>query len=175
MSKSSKSAAWLAVAMVAALCVIVCCWHRSVVGSQPAAPDTVRIVVRDTITITKPVAVSSKPIGITPVRLPLWVTTDSVQKSQNLNSSGALVFTATPDSATVAVPIESKVYADSNYRAVISGYMASLDTMQVYPRTEYVRIKPPPAKAPPLGHRHHRGLLYHPARTATRPHRRHNL
>lgn len=71
--ESTKGAGWLAVAIVAALCVIVCCWHRSLYNiGERGAPDTVRIVVRDTVTITKPVAVSSKPVGIVPVRLPLW-------------------------------------------------------------------------------------------------------
>ena len=43
------------------------------------------------------------------------------------------------------VPMEQKVYTDSaNYRAVVSGAWASLDTIEVYPRREIVTIKQPP-------------------------------
>lgn len=39
------------------------------------------------------------------------------------------------DSASVTIPIEQKIYSDSNYRAVVSGFHASLDSISVYPRT----------------------------------------
>ena len=40
------------------------------------------------------------------------------------------------DSVTVAVPIETRVFSDdSTYRAVISGFHASLDTIDIYNRT----------------------------------------
>ena len=38
------------------------------------------------------------------------------------------------DSADVLVPIVSKVYSDSNFRAVVSGFEARLDSLVVYPR-----------------------------------------
>lgn len=41
---------------------------------------------------------------------------------------------AAADSADVLVPIVSKVYADSNFRAVVSGFEARLDSLVVYPR-----------------------------------------
>lgn len=50
------------------------------------------------------------------------------------------------DSATVVVPIEQKVYEDSTYKAWISGYMVSLDRIDVYERSTMIRIreeKPP--------------------------------
>lgn len=40
----------------------------------------------------------------------------------------------------VRIPIETKIYQDSTYRAVISGYRASLDTIQVYPIHTYTTI-----------------------------------
>lgn len=43
------------------------------------------------------------------------------------------------DSVNVVIPIERKVYADSLYRAVVSGYKPSLDSMTVYPRTTIVK------------------------------------
>lgn len=39
------------------------------------------------------------------------------------------------DTLFVSLPRERKVYRDSSYRAVISGYMPSLDSMTVYQRT----------------------------------------
>lgn len=52
------------------------------------------------------------------------------------------------DSVLVEVPIESKHYNAPEYDAWISGYMPSLDSINVYQRTEYItetitRMKPP--------------------------------
>lgn len=46
----------------------------------------------------------------------------------------------TTDSVLVEVPIEQKVYKDSLYRAVISGYNASLDTISIYQREKIITI-----------------------------------
>lgn len=43
-----------------------------------------------------------------------------------------------PDSVDVLVPITQKVYEDSTYRAYVSGFNASLDSIFVYRRTEYI-------------------------------------
>ncbi|MBQ0154754.1 MAG: hypothetical protein KBS70_08255 [Bacteroidales bacterium] len=47
------------------------------------------------------------------------------------------------DTLFVALPIERKVYEDSTYRAIVSGYHASLDEIQVYQRTQtiYERVE----------------------------------
>lgn len=39
------------------------------------------------------------------------------------------------DTLYLSLPREQKVYRDSSYRAVVSGYMPSLDSMTVYQRT----------------------------------------
>lgn len=41
---------------------------------------------------------------------------------------------------TVALPFEQKVYSDSTYRAVVSGFRPSLDSIAVYPRNSVVTI-----------------------------------
>lgn len=46
-----------------------------------------------------------------------------------------------PDSALVQIPITQKEYADSSYRAWVSGYMASLDSIEIYNRTVLVTEK----------------------------------
>lgn len=43
-----------------------------------------------------------------------------------------------PDSVDVLVPITQKVYEDSTYRAYVSGYNATLDSIYVFRRTEYI-------------------------------------
>lgn len=45
------------------------------------------------------------------------------------------------DSIQIPVPIERRVYADSNYRAVVSGWHPSLDTISVYPETRIITIE----------------------------------
>lgn len=44
------------------------------------------------------------------------------------------------DSADVVIPITQKVYEDSLYRAYVSGFRASLDSLILYPRTEIVTL-----------------------------------
>ncbi|MBQ6186022.1 MAG: hypothetical protein IJK48_09160 [Bacteroidales bacterium] len=46
-----------------------------------------------------------------------------------------------PDSAQVEIPIERKVYQeDSLYRAVVSGYRVSLDSLTIYPTTTTITV-----------------------------------
>ena len=71
------------------------------------------LYVRDTITRVKPVYIASTPeIRIDTLRL--------------------------HDTIAVPVPIERRVYADSNYRAVVSGWHPLLDSISVYPATKIV-------------------------------------
>ena len=44
------------------------------------------------------------------------------------------------DTVNVVIPIESKEYKDSTYHAWVSGYMASLDSIRVFPMTIYRTI-----------------------------------
>jgi len=54
------------------------------------------------------------------------------------------------DSIFVDVPIEQAVYADSNYRAVVSGWHPSLDTISVYPVTKIItKVQEVQVAAPP--------------------------
>jgi hypothetical protein len=80
--------------------------------------DTVTITKIDTITVTKPVI---QYRYITQVIIDTLYSTDSVL-------------------APVRIPTERTTYQDSTYRAVVSGYRASLDTIQVYPIHTYTTI-----------------------------------
>lgn len=73
--------------------------------------DTVTITKIDTVTVIKPVI---------QYRYITQVITDTLYNTDSIK-------------VPVQIPIESKTYQDSTYRAVVSGYRASLDTIQVYP------------------------------------------
>jgi hypothetical protein len=73
--------------------------------------DTITITKIDTVTIIKPVV---------QYRYITQVITDTLYNTDSIK-------------VPVQIPIETKIYQDSTYRAVISGYRASLDTIQVYP------------------------------------------
>ena len=78
-----------------------------------------RVVVEyrtDTITRVKPVYIASTP----------EIRTDTLYLH---------------DTIAVPVPIERRVYADSNYRAVVSGWHPSLDSISVYPTTRVITIE----------------------------------
>lgn len=73
--------------------------------------DTITITKIDTVIVVKP-AVQYRYIT--------QVITDTLYNTDSIK-------------VPVQIPIESKTYQDSTYRAVVSGYRASLDTIQVYP------------------------------------------
>ena len=73
--------------------------------------DTVTITKIDTVTVTKPV-IQYKYIT--------QVITDTLYNTDSIK-------------VPVHIPIERTIFQDSTYRAVVSGYRASLDTIQVFP------------------------------------------
>lgn len=76
--------------------------------------DTISITKIDTITIIKP--------------QPIVEYRDRIIKDTLYSMDSILV--------PVDVPIETKVYADSNYRAVISGYRPQLDTISIFNKNQ---------------------------------------
>ena len=89
-------------------------------GRAKAEPEVTEVrdtlTFRDTVVVYRPV-----PVYVTQIR------TDTVRLALVDQSHTTL----TRDSATVAVPITRKVYEDSTYRAVISGYKPNLDSLWV--------------------------------------------
>lgn len=82
--------------------------------------DTVQVTKTDTIWREKPVFVASSVIRHDTVRLA----------------------TLERDTVFVDVPIERRVYEeDSLYRAVVSGWHPSLDTLMVFPKTTTITIR----------------------------------
>lgn len=99
--------------------------------SSPAAvADTQRVVVFDTSFVSLPVPRDSIVIRYEVVTLPavrdtILVVPDDAKWA---------------DSALVEVPIEQKVYSDSTYKAYISGFDVSLDSIFVYRAAEVQTI-----------------------------------
>lgn len=100
-------------------------------GRRPArVPDPIvktdTIYLRDTIRIDRPV-----PRIVRIVDTMLIPVIDTVH---------------TRDSIFISIPREEKVYEDSTYRAVVSGFKPSLDSISIYRTTEIVTI----TKAAPI-------------------------
>lgn len=83
------------------------------------APQVDTLVVRDTIVQEKPV-----------YRTISQVRTEYVSVRDTIRVCDTLV---------VPVPIETKVYEDSLYRAEVSGYRASLDRLEIYQQERIVK------------------------------------
>ena len=97
--------------------------------------DTVTVV--ETLRITEPMVVESVLVRTKIVRVPVTLTDTTVIH----------------DSVEVELPITQKVYGDSTYRAWVSGYRPSLDSIEVYRKTVTIEknILPKSAKRWSIG------------------------
>ena len=82
-------------------------------SSVPPKHPRDTLVIRDTVRLETP-----KPIKETIIRVDTLTLPDTLRLS---------------DTVYVELPIASKVYEDSLYRAWVSGYRARLDSIEVYP------------------------------------------
>lgn len=55
-------------------------------------------------------------------------------------------FPTQKDSSTVKIPITQKIYEGNQYKAYVSGYKTSLDSVLVYPKTQVIRIRDEPKR-----------------------------
>lgn len=106
---------YIALAIVA----LVIVFHAGRCSSNQPSSDTITIRHTDTIVVEKPRVVDSTVILTKVVRVPIY-RTDTL---------------ALTDTVEVALPITQKVYADSTYKAWVSGYNPSLDSIEVYRQT----------------------------------------
>jgi hypothetical protein len=95
-------------------------------NTESETVTTTTVIVHDTVMVDVPVPVSVAETGQVRAKLP-------VAELPVIDS-----LPAGADSVEVVIPISTKIYEDSLYRAVVSGYMVSLDTMQIYRNTVYV-------------------------------------
>lgn len=95
---------------------------------QPPKVITDTLVIHDTFVYRKPVYHTKRVIDTV-----LFAVTDTVQVR---------------DSVFIPLPIEQRVYEDSTYRAVVSGWRPSLDTISVFrstivvDRVQEVKLRP---------------------------------
>lgn len=107
--------------LAAAIAVAFGVWSAHHFRYEPPEPPEVvvqvdTLVVHDTVTAYKPV-----PFNVYVV--------DTLYVPVKVENS---------DTVWVELPRVAKVYQDSTYRAVVSGYRPSLDTISIYQRTVFV-------------------------------------
>lgn len=107
------------------------------------AVEISREVYVDTVTYRKPIPVDSTVVRYITATLPT-AKVDTFQAK--VDTSQTKIDTLQVDSVAVEIPITQTEYADTTYRAWVSGYRAQLDSIQVFTRTEIVTLmqkKPP--------------------------------
>lgn len=109
-----------AIMIIAIIVVIIGSYHLGYQIGMRHAPERVvttcdTLIRVDTIVHEKPVYVRQKVVDTM-----LVAVRDTLRLS---------------DTTYIALPRTEKVYADSTYKAIISGYRPTLDYIEVYPRT----------------------------------------
>lgn len=117
----------------AAVLVLIGHWMR---GMKPQVVERIdTVVVTDTLRVIEPVEVETERL-VTRWRVkaalhsPLQATDTSL-----LSAAPTGTLLPSTDSVEVELPITQKVYGDSTYRAWVSGYRPSLDSIEVYRKT----------------------------------------
>lgn len=129
----------LVVLMLLLACSILFNVHQYVGTGNRTYRDTVRVTWTDTIPYYKPVPKDSTVIRYITDVLP--TISDTCNNRDNhipdsCNHEGIFV----SDSVKVSIPITSKMYEDSTYRAYVSGYRANLDSIFIFPKREAIMI-----------------------------------
>ncbi len=128
--------------------------HYACEGSERVVGDTITVTVIDTISYLKPVPRDSVVVRYVTERLPVASRANQEDGTVRAYSGGDTGIEDVPegdnisgkniaDSVEVEIPITQRVYCDSTYRAYVSGYRASLDSLILYPRSETVIISTP--------------------------------
>jgi hypothetical protein len=107
--------------------------RRSARGEVSTTYDRQTVIVVDTIRYNSPEVVKDTIVRYVEVALPIVArmeATDSVVVAETVVMEA--------DSARVTIPIAQCEYRDSTYRAWVSGYMAQLDSIEVYAKTTTV-------------------------------------
>lgn len=92
-----------------------------------------RDTIFDTIRIEKPVPVDSVVVRTEVVELPVKKVVKKVVNDTLMHDS--IVY----DTFAAEIPITQKIYSDSTYKAWVSGYLANLDSIDIYQRTITVK------------------------------------
>lgn len=108
----------LSLLLIFVLLICLKCCYSNKRKEEIQITDTITIIKRDTITIIKP--------------QPIVEYRDRIIRDTLYNTDSVPVL--------VDVPIEVKVYQDSSYRAVISGYKAELDSIYIFNKNQIYTI-----------------------------------
>lgn len=134
----------ITIAILAAICAVLAFLNLIHPASRHAPrdgvfSDTVRVIAYDTIRIIKPLPRDSVVLRYITERLPIGRDTAHL-----IGEAGTLApdtdAVVGHDSMEVAIPISSKEYRGDGYRAWVSGYRTSLDSIMVYPCRETVTV-----------------------------------
>lgn len=125
-----------------------------------AVSDTTRVTIFDTIPYPMPVPKDSLVIRYITEKLPVSTETENFSTKtenfstknsdfstgngniaqENIPENGNIPSDNIPDSIAVDIPITQKVYEDSLYRAYVSGYRPSLDSLIIFPRHDITTV-----------------------------------
>lgn len=118
-----------------------------------AVSDTTRVTIFDTIPYPMPVPKDSLVIRYITEKLPVSTETENFSTKnsdfstgngniaqENITGNGNISSDNIPDSIAVDIPITQKVYEDSMYRAYVSGYRPSLDSLIIFPRHDITTV-----------------------------------
>ena len=108
----------------------------------PGYPVIDTILYYDTIPYYLPEAKQEVSLGTKIKFLPVFIPRDSFPNGELRIENGEL----SSDSVAVEIPITQREYEGAEYRAWVSGYEPSLDSIFVYPRHDVVTIREPPNK-----------------------------
>lgn len=116
----------LTILLTAAICSAIGYGYGRL-DAQGVTPITDTICFRDTVRDSIPMPVYETLVLEVPELFPVYITIggDTIH-----------------DSIYIPVPITSKEYQTENYRAWVSGYKPSLDSVWVYPEKIIIREKP---------------------------------
>lgn len=121
--KNLKEWALIAITIVLTMLAMKTYQHFKQDGTIERTTVVDTCIVYDTVKYFQPVPKDSVVVRYVTATLPTVQHIDTVT-----------VF----DSIQVKIPITQKEYKDSSYHAFVSGYMPSLDSITVYPRTIYI-------------------------------------
>lgn len=110
--------------------------HRD--NPSQAKKDTTHVVIYDTIPYHVPVPRDSVVKRYVTATLPKG----GITPSDSAHNSALSVDSIEADSCTVLLPISQYTFKDSTYKALVSGYGVTLDYIETYNKTVYIREKP---------------------------------
>lgn len=114
----------------AALLVLIGHWMR---GMKPQVVERIdTVIVTDTLRVVEPVEVERERL-VTRWRVKAALHSPLQTTDEPDGSTEAPL--PSDDSVEVELPITQKVYGDSTYKAWVSGYRPSLDSIEVYRKT----------------------------------------